>query len=146
MDVGRHPNIELLTLAQVTQLEGKAGDFSATVKCEPRYVKSDLCTGCGDCARACPQINRNEWDLGLAARKAIYRSYPQAVPSTYVIDMDSCLNEPDHFVCERCRRTCKPDAIEHDMQAEIRTLQIGSVIIATGFEEFHPHVMNLNVC
>jgi heterodisulfide reductase subunit A len=141
MDVGRHPNIELLTLSQVTKLDGVAGDYEATVKCESKYVDMDLCTGCGDCARACPQVTRNEWDLGLASRKAIYRPYPQAVPSSYIIDIDTCLNEPNHFVCERCRRVCKRDAIDHDMQPKEIKLNVGSVIVATGFEEFHPHVM-----
>ncbi|MFC2084061.1 FAD-dependent oxidoreductase [Bacteroidota bacterium] len=141
MDVGRHPNIELLTLAQLKKLDGKAGNFKALIECQPRYVNQELCTGCGDCATACPEINRNEWDLGLASRKAIYRPYPQAVPSSYVIDLDSCLNSPTHFVCERCRRTCKRDAIDHDMPTEYKTLDVGSVIVATGFEEFHPHVM-----
>ncbi|MDX1700544.1 MAG: FAD-dependent oxidoreductase, partial [Melioribacteraceae bacterium] len=141
MDVGRHPNIELMTLANVTELEGIAGDYEATVKCDPRYVNAELCTGCGDCVRACPQSTRNEWDLGLGARKAIYRPYPQAVPSTYVIDINTCLNESNHFVCERCRRTCKRDAIDHDMKPVYKKLNVGSVIVATGFEEFHPHVM-----
>ncbi len=141
MDVGRHPNIELLTLSQVTRLKGRAGDFKATVHSRPRYVKADLCTGCGDCAIACPQSSGNEWDLGFATRKAIYRSYPQAVPSAYLIDMDTCLNESEHFVCERCRKVCKRDAVEHDMRPEERELEVGAVIVATGFDEFHPHVM-----
>ncbi|MBU0509069.1 FAD-dependent oxidoreductase [bacterium] len=141
MDAGRHPNIEILTLSQVTGLSGRAGDFRATVVSQPRFVKLDRCTGCGDCAMACPQTSRNEWDLGLAARKAIYRPYPQAVPSAYVIDISTCLNTPTHLVCERCRRVCKREAIEHDMQPTTRRLNVGSVIVATGFDEFHPHVM-----
>ncbi len=141
MDAGRHPNIELITLGEVTRLDGEAGHFRATVRIKPRYVKADLCTGCGDCARACPQTTRNEWDLGLASRKAIYRPYPQAVPSSYVIDFDTCLNTATHFVCERCRNVCKMKAIEHDMQPTQRELEVGSVIVATGFDEFHPHVM-----
>jgi len=141
MDVGRHPNIELLTLAQLTGLKGRAGDFKATVHLESRRVIADRCTGCGDCAVACPQSTRNEWDLGLGSRKAIYRPYPQAVPSAYLIDIDTCLNSPDHFVCERCRKVCKVEAVEHDMKEEIRELEVGAVIVATGFDEFHPHVM-----
>ncbi len=141
MDVGRHPNIELLTLAQLTDLKGSAGNFHATVQIEPRRVISDRCTACGDCARACPQTAPNEWDLGLGSRRAIYRPYPQAVPSSYIIDMESCLNTAEHFVCERCRNVCKVEAIEHDMQTETRVLDVGAVIVATGFDEFHPHVM-----
>jgi heterodisulfide reductase subunit A2 len=141
MDVGRHPNIELMTLAQVVALTGKAGNFTASVQIEPRYVNEDLCTGCGDCERVCPQPAANAWDLGLGTRKAIYRPYPQAVPAAYSIDMESCLNSDTHFVCERCRRHCKTDAIEHDMKPKLRSLNVGSVIVATGFDEFHPHVM-----
>ncbi len=141
MDAGRHPNIELITLAEVTELTGSPGSFKATVMCQPRYVIEERCTGCGDCIRVCPQTSPNAWDLGLATRKAIYRPYPQAVPSAYVIDIDTCLNSPTHFVCERCRRVCKREAIEHDMVPTTRELNVGAVIVATGFDEFHPHVM-----
>ncbi len=138
MDAGRHPNIEVITLAQLTRLQGSAGKFKATVHCQPRYVKTEICTGCGDCEQVCPEVSPNQWDLGLGTRKAIYRPYPQAVPSAYVIDMPTCLNAPGFFVCERCRRVCKLGAIEHDMQPYERELEVGAVIVATGFDEFHP--------
>lgn len=141
MDVGRHPGIEILTLSTLTGLKGKPGAFTATVHVKPRYVREDRCTGCGDCERGCPQKTGNEWDLGLKARHAIYRPYPQAVPAAYLIDMDACLNDPEHFVCERCRRICKRDAIEHDMKPKDVELDVGAVVLATGFDEFHPHIM-----
>jgi heterodisulfide reductase subunit A len=84
--VGQHPNIELITNAEVQKVSGSAGNFKIRVHKKPRYVKEGICTGCGDCATVCPVTRPNEWDVGIADRKAIYRSFPQAVPITYIID------------------------------------------------------------
>ncbi|MDH5531993.1 MAG: FAD-dependent oxidoreductase, partial [Candidatus Bathyarchaeota archaeon] len=81
-DAGRHPNIELLTNSEVTEVKGYIGNFEVKVLKKPRYVTED-CTGCGDCSKVCPVIVPNEFDVGLAARHAIYLPFPQAVPSTY---------------------------------------------------------------
>ncbi len=81
-----HPNIEVHTLAEVEVLEGSAGDFSATIRQRPRFVDLLRCTGCGDCATACPIGVPSEFNAGLAPRTAIYRSYAQAVPGAYSID------------------------------------------------------------
>jgi heterodisulfide reductase subunit A-like polyferredoxin len=82
----RHPNIEILTLAELTRLEGSAGDFRATVRRRPRFVDPNLCTACGDCAAVCPVRVPSEFDSGLSLRPAIFRSYAQAVPGAYAID------------------------------------------------------------
>ncbi|KRT77749.1 MAG: hypothetical protein XU14_C0006G0043 [Armatimonadetes bacterium CSP1-3] len=84
--VARHPNIEILTLTELEQLEGTAGDFRATVRRRPRFVDPLLCTACGDCAAVCPVRIPSEFDSGLSLRPAIFRSYVQAVPGAYVID------------------------------------------------------------
>ncbi len=81
-----HPNIEIHTLAELESLEGSAGDFAATIRQRPRFVDPLRCTGCGDCAAACPVGVPSEFNAGLAARSAIYRSYAQAVPGAYAID------------------------------------------------------------
>ena len=84
--VGQHPNIELITHAKVEEVQGFIGNFKVKVHKKPRYVKEDVCTGCGDCVKVCPVTRPNEWDVGIADRKAIYRSFPQAVPIAFIID------------------------------------------------------------
>ena len=92
MDAGRHPLIEVITNAEVIGCEGGPGEFHIRVRKHPRYVREELCVACGQCVDACPMVGGNEFDVGLKARKAIYRPFPQSVPSAYVIDPDACLN------------------------------------------------------
>ncbi len=85
MDVGRHPNITLLTLSEVKELTGEPGNFKVKVLQHARYVDMDKCTACDDCTAVCPVDTDNEFELGLSKRKAIYKLFPQAVPSTFSI-------------------------------------------------------------
>ncbi len=86
VDTANHPNIDLLTYSEIVRVEGKAGHFKVTVKKKPRFVDVAKCTGCGDCAAQCPVTLPNEFDMGLGKRKAIYISFPQAVPLKYTMD------------------------------------------------------------
>lgn len=86
VECGSHPNIELLTLSELSSLEGEAGNFKATVLQHPRFIDRSKCTGCGECAAACPVALGNEFDQGLSIRKAAYKRYPQAVPGAFAID------------------------------------------------------------
>ena len=86
VSVGQSPNIELLTYSEVEEVSGFIGNFKVKVLRKPRYVKEGVCTGCAECVNVCPITRPSEWDEGLGTRKAIYRSFPQAVPITYVID------------------------------------------------------------
>jgi len=94
---GQHPNINLLTYSEVSAISGHAGAFKVTVCRKPRFVREKDCKGCGDCAAACPVTVPSEFDLGLAARKAVYRPFPQSVPNTYTID---------HRGTPPCRAAC----------------------------------------
>ena len=86
VDTGRHPNIELLTNAELSEISGQAGAFHLTLKKKPRYVDELQCNGCGDCADVCPVSVLSEYDEGLCERKAIYRRYPQAIPNFFAIE------------------------------------------------------------
>ena len=86
VDVGRHINIELMTMSEVVSLSGAPGDFSVRVRRKPRYVDASKCVGCGDCATACPIVRPAEFEEKLSTRRAAFRLYPQATPVTYAIE------------------------------------------------------------
>ncbi|MBU1600219.1 FAD-dependent oxidoreductase, partial [bacterium] len=86
VDVAANLNIELLTTSEVVSLKGEPGNFKVSVVRKPRYIDLTKCTGCGDCAKECPVELPNEFNMGLNTRKAIYKPYPQAVPSAFAID------------------------------------------------------------
>ena len=88
VEVGRHLNIELLTRAELEAISGKPGDFKATVRLHPRFVDVSKCTGCGDCAAACPITLPDQFNGNLSQRKAIYKLYPQAIPNAYAIEKE----------------------------------------------------------
>lgn len=133
VDAARHPNIELLTYTEVKRVEGFIGNFKVLVEEKPRYVLMDRCNGCGACAPVCPIEVPNEFEEGLAPRKAIYIPHSQAVPLRYVIDIDHCIK------CYKCVDACgKLDAIDFSQQPKQRWLDVGSIIVATGFDSFDP--------
>ena len=86
IEVASNPNIEILTRTRVKGLSGEPGNFTVALYREPRFVKEEACTGCGDCVKVCPIEVPADFNLGLNRRKAIYRHFPQAVPSTFAID------------------------------------------------------------
>jgi heterodisulfide reductase subunit A len=139
-EAGRHPNIELITNADVTQITGYIGNFTVTIHKTPRYVTAD-CTACGDCSDVCPVGKPNEFDVGLALRKAIYTPFAQAVPSTYVINMDDCLGYQP-IACGKCKEACEREAIDFDQVPEDITVDVGTVIVATGVDVFDPTIVD----
>ncbi len=84
-EVGRHPNIEILTKSELVELSGFVGNFKARVLQKPRYVRLDKCTGCGDCQKVCPIDVPSPFELGMTTRHPISRPFPQAIPNTYSI-------------------------------------------------------------
>jgi heterodisulfide reductase subunit A len=134
-EVESHPNIELLTMAEVEKVDGYVGNFQVTVKQQPRYVIEDKCTSCGDCSDICPVDIPSEFDASLAYRKAIYIPFAQAVPSVYLLDMDNCLGV-DAVRCGKCKEACEAEAIDYDDHEKILELTVGTIIVSTGFELF----------
>jgi heterodisulfide reductase subunit A len=136
-DAGHHPNIELLTNSEVSEVKGYIGNFHVKVLKKPRYVVKD-CSACGECTKVCPILAPNEFDVGLATRHGIYTPFAQAVPSTYIIDMSMCLNKNGVIVCDKCIKACERQAISFEMKLETVELEVGTVIVATGADVFDP--------
>ena len=117
--------------------------------CEKPIYETLDCTGCWKCIEACkeqaierinvcPILVPSEYDVGLAKRKAIYISYPQAVPLKAMRDSEHCLKIADVMDCKGCETVCQADAIMHEDQEEIEEIEVGSVILAPGFAPYDP--------
>lgn len=133
VDAARHPNIKILSNAEVTRVDGFIGNFRVKVLQRPRYVIADRCNGCGLCAKACPIEIPNEFEANAAPRKAIDVPHAQAVPLVYAIDMDHCIK------CYKCVEACgKLDAIDFSQKEEEIDLDVGTILVATGFNVFDP--------
>ena len=85
VEIGRHKDIDILTLSEVEHVDGQPGNFTVRIKQQPRFVITSKCTGCGACTTECPVTLSSEFDQGLGERKAIYRPFPQAVPNIFTI-------------------------------------------------------------
>ena len=134
VDVGRHPNIQLITYSEIEDIKGKPGNFKIQIKKKARYVDADKCTGCGVCAQECPIEAISVFNEGLSDRKCIYVPYPQAVPLAYTIDRNKCIG------CGLCQNLCLADAIKYDDEEKIVTIDVGSIILSPGFDEFESEI------
>ncbi len=135
-DVGKHENIELLAYHELKQVDGFVGNFKTTLVKKPRYVDDEECNGCGICYEVCPVNLPNEFDEGLGPRGAIYRQFPQVVPNKATIDMEHCID------CGFCEIVCEKNAIRRDQEAEERTIDVGMIIVSTGFDIYDPSEKN----
>ncbi len=127
-EVSQSRNIDLYTYSEVKEISGVPGDFKVKVWVKPRGVDPEKCIGCGACNRVCPGKAPDEYNEGLSERRAIYRPFPQAVPSIYTIDYDACIR------CGACEKACPADAIDLDDPGKMIELNVGAVVLATGYE------------
>ena len=167
VDVGVNPNINLMSCSEVIGVEGSVGNFKVKVLKHAKYVDEATCTGCMMCEEACRLKNRfpNEFDLGLMKRGPIYRPFPFAIPAAYTIDKEHCLmltkgkcgkatlestrearkkkergEEVTKDEAPPCVIACGPNSINHDMQDEVVELNVGGIIVATGYDIIDPTV------
>jgi heterodisulfide reductase subunit A len=136
VSAGSHPNITLMTWSEVEKVDGYVGNFTVTVRQKARKVDTELCTGCGICQEKCPKkVIDDVFEAGLGYRKAIYTPFPQAVPKFPVLDVENCTYY-QKGTCKACEKFCPTEAIVFDQQDEVVTVQVGNIILATGFDLF----------
>ena len=138
--VRSHENIELMTYSEIIGVSGYVGNFKVKIRNKPRYVDASKCTGCGTCQEKCPIKVDSEFDFGIGKRKVIYTPFPQAVPNIPVIDRENCT----YFIkgkCRACEKFCETKAIDFEQTEKIVEVDVGSIIVTTGFDSFDPSVV-----
>jgi len=135
VEVYQHPKIKLYSFSEIENVQGFVGNFKVTIKKKARYIKDEVCTGCGLCVQKCPIKKNalNEFEEGLATRPAVYVPFPQAVPNIPVIDSTICT----YFKtgkCQMCKKVCGRDAIDFEQKDQLITVDVGAIIAATGYK------------
>ncbi|MCX8103461.1 MAG: FAD-dependent oxidoreductase [Candidatus Bipolaricaulota bacterium] len=139
VEVGRHPNVQILTLASVESLDGQPGNFQITVRQRPRYVDITRCIACGRCIASCVYQDAkfpSEFDAGLGKRKPIYIPFPQAVPLAAVVDPQTCIFFKSGRCPQNCLKACERQALDFTQTEKIFSLDVGAVILAPGFDPY----------
>jgi heterodisulfide reductase subunit A len=140
--VKSQPNITLSTLAEVIEVSGYVGSYNVKIRNKPRYIVEDACVGCLECIEACIYKTgkvEDEFNLGLGTRKPVYIPFPQAVPQLVAIDPETCIE----FKTGKCPKTCvevcgERNAIDFRQEERIEEIQVGTIVLATGFKTFDP--------
>ncbi|OQX16100.1 MAG: pyridine nucleotide-disulfide oxidoreductase [Desulfobulbaceae bacterium A2] len=132
VEVGRDPNIEILTKSELLSLTGEPGRFVARVRKEPRYIDEEICTGCGQCTLYCLKLIDDDYNEKLTGSHAAHIDFAQAVPTSYHIDPKACLML-NYQTCGLCAVVCQAGAIRFDQQEEILEIPVGAVVLAPGF-------------
>ncbi|HVM93605.1 MAG TPA: CoB--CoM heterodisulfide reductase iron-sulfur subunit A family protein [Terriglobales bacterium] len=140
--VGSNPNIALWTYSEIASVSGYVGNYRIQVKRKPRYIIEEMCLGCQECVTACVYKDGktpDEFNLGLSKRKPVYLPFPQAVPQKVVIDPEVCIEFKSH----KCKKTCVEacgdrEAIDFNQKEQIEEIDVGTIILATGFKTFDP--------
>lgn len=133
VEAKQHPNITLMTYSELESVSGYIGNFKVKVRQKAKYIDWDKCTGCDICVGKCPKKTQDEFNQGLTERKAVYKMFPQAIPNRVVIDAPNCLYL-QKGACRLCEKHCPFDAIKFDDKDVIAELEVGAIVLATGYE------------
>ncbi len=133
VDVAQHEKIKIYSYSEVVDVKGFVGNFDVTIKKKARFVKEDVCTGCGLCTEKCPQKNvPNDFNLGMDNKRAIYIPFAQAVPKVATIDPNYCTMLKTGK-CGVCSKVCTAKAIDYTQKDEFVEQKYGAIVVATGF-------------
>ena len=132
--IGDIPNLNVFLRTNIVDVKGAVGDYHLAVEKKPRYVDLKKCIDCGACEAVCPVEVPDEFNAGLVKRKAIYKASTAVYPPVYAIDEATCLFKD----CGKCVGVCPTNAIDLDEKPEKAELNVGAVLLATGFEVFKP--------
>jgi len=140
-EVAAHENVEIFSYSEVKEVSGTIGNFNITIEKKARFVDDEKCVGCGNCMEKCPVKVPDEYNQCLGERPAAHISFPSAVPNIATIDAKSCLYQTKgkpkgKDVCKICVEACPADAIDHDQEPEEIKLNVGAIIVATGYKEY----------
>lgn len=134
VEVARNPNIEIISFADILQVDGFIGNFKVRIRKNARFVIPENCTGCGECADICPVEYPNQWEMNLGTRRAISVPFPQAVPLIFTLDKDHCIE------CFKCVDVCGArNAIDFEQPEEEIEIEVGTITVATGFDIYYPY-------
>ncbi|MBN1682866.1 FAD-dependent oxidoreductase [Candidatus Bathyarchaeota archaeon] len=136
-DVGNEPNIEILDYSEVEAIIRLPVGYRVHIKRKPRYIDPEKCVACGQCTERCPVSVLDEYNGGISLRKSVYLPYPNAVPRKHLIDESSCLYLTKGS-CRLCERVCPNQAIDFNQKVTYKDLYVGSIIVATGIDNFDP--------
>jgi heterodisulfide reductase subunit A len=137
--VGENKNIKLWTYSEVVKVEGYVGNYKVTVKRKPRYVIEDLCVGCMKCVESCVYKEgktEDDFNEGLSKRKPVYMPFPQATPPVVLFDPEACIQLKTGKCKMTCVEACDRKAINFDQKEELVEINVGTIILATGFQTF----------
>jgi quinone-modifying oxidoreductase subunit QmoA len=126
-----NPRVRVLTLSEVTGIEGTPGNYTATIKITPRYVNEN-CTACGACGEAVEALIDNPFNYNLNKMKAAYLPSAMAFPQRYVLH-PSIIGTAD---AEKAKAACKYNAIDLEQKEETVSIKAGAVVWATGWQPY----------
>lgn len=139
VSVGQHESIELMTLSEVQRITGEPGSYKVTILKRARRVDEKACVSCNVCADVCPVRVPSEFDCGIAERHAVYMPFPQAVPNVFLVDEASCTYvQSGGKKCGACAKKCPKSCINLDQKDETLEIDVGNIIIATGYDVLDP--------
>ncbi|MGQ9672730.1 MAG: 4Fe-4S dicluster domain-containing protein [Candidatus Aminicenantales bacterium] len=133
VEVSKHPKIKLMTYSEIQDVSGYVGNFKVKILKKPTYVDPDKCNLCDECTQVCPIVVPSEFELGLTGRRAIYIPFPQAIPASYTLDVNSCPGLLP-IACGKCADVCEAKAIDYDMKPQLIEEEVGAIVVATGYD------------